>query len=241
MTIPGVDVSNYQRQIDWPTVAQAGIQFAIAKSSEGTGYADPYFPANWQGMKAAGVARAAYHFARPDINDAPSEASYFLSVVAAAGGLAQGDVLALDVEAGSGNLLAWVTGWLQAVEAAAGCKPLLYSSPSFLREHDLLGDATLSQYGLWLASWSTTPPTPPPSWPVWAVWQSSASGTVPGITGYVDLDQFNGSRDQFLAYGKPQPPAPKAPTNDDLEQLHRLVDAQPFSAANLISYAEPFK
>lgn len=37
-----------------------------------------------------------------------------------------------------------------------------------------------------------------------------------------------------------QPTPPPTPTNDDLEQLHRLIDAQPFDAGALVQYAQAF-
>ncbi len=36
----GIDVSSWQQTIDWPSVASAGITFAWAKATEGTGLQD---------------------------------------------------------------------------------------------------------------------------------------------------------------------------------------------------------
>ena len=216
MTIPGIDVANWQAVIDWPAVAASGIQFGIAKATEGTGFIDAYFGLNWASMKALGIARAAYHFARPERNAPADEAAFFLKTV---GPLAPGDVLALDLETGTGDLSAWTLAWLQTVEQAVGFKPLLYSSPAFLAEHNVATSA-IAAYGLWLASWQNTPPAAPAPGEFWAVWQQG-SGAVPGIGGAVDLDQFAGTAAQFRAYGLPAPaPGP------DYEALYRAEQAK---------------
>ena len=233
MTISGVDVSSWQGSaIDWAAVTGAGYEFVLVKATEGTSYTNPDFAADWIGAQKAGMARGAYHFALPDVNAAADEAAYFLRAV---GQLTPGDFLALDVEAGSGNLLPWVAAFLAAVQAAAGFKPLLYSRTEFMAAHNLL-DASLADNGLWLAQYQSTQPPAPAPWQFVAIWQSG-QGSVPGIAGLVDQDVFNGTRDQLLKYGAPPKPQP---TNDDFEQLHRLVDAEPFDAGALVAYAGRF-
>jgi GH25 family lysozyme M1 (1,4-beta-N-acetylmuramidase) len=198
-----IDVSNHQRSINWALVGQCGPPAAIIKASEGTNYVDPYFVANWQGAKANGINRTAYHFGRPSSNSGHQEAHYFLSVVS---DIQVGDSLALDLEddlvSPTAGLLAYTLDFLQTIEASLGFKPLLYSSNSYLSEHGCIGSQELAQYGLWIADWQTSqfPATPSP-WSVVALWQYG-SGPVPGIQGAVDLSVFNGSLDQLKKYGK---------------------------------------
>lgn len=219
-TLSGVDVSNNNGTINWSAVAASGVQFALIKASDGyhnadgSLYTDLYFPANWAGCHDNQIARGAYHFARPDLNTAEVEAAFFVAIVKPV--LQPGDVVALDLEAGVGDLSAWVLAWLTAVENAVGFKPLLYTNLPIITGQGLANNATLAQYGLWLAYWSPNRPQAPAAWPFIAVWQSSASGFVPGITGNVDVDSFNGTADQFRAYGLPQPaPTPPIPPVPD--------------------------
>lgn len=58
----GVDVSAYQGDIDWPVLAAQGPDFAFIKATEGSGYTDPRFAANWQAAGEAGLMWGAYHF-----------------------------------------------------------------------------------------------------------------------------------------------------------------------------------
>src|SRR5262249_18412599 len=58
----GVDVSNYQGDIDWPALAGSNVVFAYIKATEGGDFRDKRFQLNWEGAKRAGLARGAYHF-----------------------------------------------------------------------------------------------------------------------------------------------------------------------------------
>src|SRR5262245_22853027 len=54
-TVPGIDVSYYQGNIDWPAVGASKMKFAVARVSYGSGFVDPKFEKNWAGIKAAGL------------------------------------------------------------------------------------------------------------------------------------------------------------------------------------------
>ncbi len=61
-TVHGVDVSKYQGNVNWDAVHEGGVKFAYIKATEGGDRIDPNFVRNWQGAKAAGLPRGAYHF-----------------------------------------------------------------------------------------------------------------------------------------------------------------------------------
>lgn len=238
----GVDVSSYQGgSIDWGSVMAAGYGFGIIKATEGTFYQDADFGVNWAGMQAAGSVRLAYHLCHPELSDPETECDYFIAWVEQNGDWSYGDGAALDCEMGSGDELAWMLRWIARFQERKGFLPMFYSRLSFMQVTNLVGSEQLAQCGLWLASYQANKPAPVSPWPFIAVWQSG-QGSVSGIPGPVDLDTFYGSLDQLRLYGLQAPPAPPTPvpTNDDLEQLHRLVDAQPFIPTDLIAYAQPF-
>jgi GH25 family lysozyme M1 (1,4-beta-N-acetylmuramidase)/LysM repeat protein len=199
MLLPGIDVSDWQGEINWDAVAQAGYEFAIAKATEGTGFVAHSFARNWAGIKGVGMVRGAYHFARPDSNAPSAEADFFVEQV---GELEAGDLLALDLEAGSGHLAGWALEWLNRVTELVGFGPLLYSSPGFLDGHGCTGNAELAEYGLWLASWRAMLPAPPSAWPFIGFWQHTDKAGIPGIQGACDGNFFNGPRDRLVLYGK---------------------------------------
>lgn len=192
--VQGIDVSHYQGVVDWQEVAQNGMAFAFAKATEGITYVDPQLAANWEGIRAAGLVRGAYHFFEPN-DDATQQATHFLSTVQ----LAPGDLPpVLDVETTGGvsdtEIWSGVTSWLQAVGQATGRQPILYTSPGFWSSH--APDLALTQYPLWLADYADQP-TLPDGWTSWLFWQYSQSGSCPGVTGAVDLDVFSGSFQQL--------------------------------------------
>src|SRR4051794_7848904 len=55
-TVPGVDVSHHNDDIDWAAVAGAGNRFAFIKFAQGAKH-DPLFDQNWQGAGQAGMLR----------------------------------------------------------------------------------------------------------------------------------------------------------------------------------------
>jgi lysozyme len=198
-TLPGVDVSHYQGTINWASVRTAGIMFAYAKATEGITYTDPLFATNWSAMKAAGVVRGAYLYFHS--NDDPiAEADHFLSVV---GSIQAGDLPPmLDVEVTDSQTPAVIAATLNTcaarLQAVTGRVPVIYTSPSFWTGS--VGSTGFSGLPLWIANWGVTCPSMPVGWTNWAIWQYSDAGTVNGITGAVDLDEFNGTMSDMLAF-----------------------------------------
>lgn len=198
--LEGIDVSKWQGTIDFSKVAAAGKRFVVAKATEGIGYTDPNWKTYVANATAAGLKVAGYHFARPDGNPTQpvQEADWFVSQLALAPGMI---VPALDLErAGSMSptaLIAWVGAWLNEVYAKTGVRPMIYTSPSFW--HTALNNtSTFANQGyavLWIAHWGVDHPSVPASnWGNhgWTFWQYDDCGSVPGISGCVDVDRYNG-------------------------------------------------
>lgn len=211
-TVDGIDVSNYDGAIDWMKVAGAGKKFAIAKATEGTGFHDSTFAANWSGMKAAGVIRGAYHFFHSN-EDPVAQANYFLAAV---GTLGPGDLPPmLDLEVADGQSAATVAStaltWLQTVESMTGKKPIVYTYPSFWSS--VGASASFAGYPLNIANYGVNCPDVVGSWSSWTMWQYSDTGTVAGINAQIDEDHFNGDLAalQKLANGASGPPVPSDP------------------------------
>lgn len=200
--LQGPDVSSYQGYPDWAAVAASGRAFAWTKATEGLEYGNPYFTGNWQAIRAAGLVRGAYHFAQPDVSSPEAQAEFFLSRV---GDLVPGDLLALDLEAGSGNLLDWALRFLRHAAARVFFKPMLYSGRWFLDPHGVEANPDLGEYGLWLSGYQADQPALPPGWTALAMWQFTDADSIPGIVGQVDESYFEGDLAQLAKYGKPAP------------------------------------
>lgn len=214
--IMGIDVSDHQHDVDWPTVAQTGdVEFAIAKATEGLTFDAATFAVNWASIREAGLARGAYHMARPSNNSASDEADHFLSAIEGVGGLYTGDILALDLEDEGvadphQSLLDWALDWLRRVQERSGVTPLFYSGTWYMNPHGLTGSDDLGQYPLWISDYSGVfgdPPAAPAGWNDVVIHQYTSDGNHDGITGRVDLDCFTGATiDELRTYGMPGPP-----------------------------------
>lgn len=242
-TLPkGIDVSNNNGSINWASVAAQGIKFAFAKASEGSNFIDTYFPGHWAGMKENGIYRGAYHYARPENNPARVEADWFYSRIESAGGLEVGDMIALDFEplVAAADYGSWTLYFLQILESYYGFPPLLYTGRPFITKYGLDKVSELAKYGLWLADWRASMPTPPAPFQSIAFWQYSASGSINGISGDVDLDRFNGTLARMILYGKPethtvepQPPVVEHTTEEMIKLLRSAYDDISLAENNL--------
>jgi lysozyme len=189
-TVKGVDVSVFQDTVDWSTVKAAGIDFGIARISDGS-FLDTQFDANWSGMKAQGLVRGAYQFFEPG-EDPTTQANIVISAV---GVLGDGDLpVTADMEVtggqSPGTIAANLQTWVTKVQAGTGKAPMIYTAEGYWDS-----DVASSAFGnlpLWAANWDVTCPTLATGWSNWKIWQYADNGTVNGIPDTVDLDEYNG-------------------------------------------------
>ncbi len=197
----GIDVAHFDGEVEWAAVLAAGWSFGYAKATEGVSFVDPLFAQNWQQMGEVGITRGAYHFFRPSV-DAEQQARHFLSTVQF---LPTDLPAALDVEvidrvAGEALIVA-VRSWLNVVAAETGRTPIIYTGPAFWSANL---DDSFGEYPLWIAHYtSASRPRIPAGWSDWTFWQyagrESGEVHVPGVTGGVDADRFNGSHEELVA------------------------------------------
>jgi lysozyme len=221
-SVEGIDVSYYQGTINWSSVKASGRQFAFARVSDGTGFHDPQFASYYSGIKAAGMVRGAYQFFRPE-DDAVAQANL---VIAAVGSIDPGDLPpVLDVEVTDGEssatIVAGITAWVNRIQTELGVEPIVYTAPGFW--DGIAGAGGLADTTLWVANWGVSCPSLPTTWSRFSFWQYADNGAVPGISGQTDLDRFNGSLADLLAYANggaapmpspsPSPSPSPAPTN----------------------------
>jgi lysozyme len=199
-TVKGVDTSQWQGPIHWPAVKQSGQAFAIARVSDGLDYPDTQFSTDWPAIKAAGLVRGVYQFFRPS-QDPVAQADLLASKLAQYGALGPGDLPPImDIETTDGVAASVVVQrmhtWLAQVQALTGRTPMIYTA-AFMSS--TIG-TSFSTYPLWVANYGVTCPSLPAGWNAWVLWQSGDAGSVPGISGGVDVDEFDGTLAQLLAF-----------------------------------------
>ncbi len=200
----GIDVSHWQTHIQWRQVAKEGIDFAIAKATDGTWMKDGWYDRNKFRAEKAGLEFTAYHFARPGREggsvrtDARLEARWFLRHA----DLTRRNLApVLDLEVSGGlsarGLQKWSLTWLRHVEREIGAQPMVYTSPGFWTGN--AGNTrAIARAGfdvLWVAHYGTSRPSVPARrWDGngWSIWQWTQCGRVRGVDGCVDRNYFRG-------------------------------------------------
>lgn len=202
--LKGIDISmhnwDYLASRDFYDIKAA--DFVLMKASEGRTFKDlrlDYYynilHGSCDGRPDKDKCYGFYHYARPEHNDAASEALQFLGLV---GHHAKHAVFALDVEGDALNvdksyLDYWVITWAQIVKRYSGVMPLIYCSRS---ETSLFPSAAAAGCGLWCASWGNRKPTKQQikPWDLLAIWQNGTTNC------HLDTDIFYGSADQWKMY-----------------------------------------
>lgn len=188
----GIDVSKWQGDIDWPSVANDNVNFVFIRTSDGSTYTDEKFQTNWQGARDNGLLRGAYQYFRPR-EDPIAQAQHHVSIM---GTLEDGDLPSvLDVEVTGDQsphtIVERMKQWISYVSEATGLTPIIYTSPYFWREN--IASDEFSDSLLWIAHYNVDCPNLPPPWEDWNFHQYSNEGSIAGIDGDVDLNVFNGT------------------------------------------------
>ncbi|MFC7448482.1 glycoside hydrolase family 25 protein [Rhodococcus daqingensis] len=208
--VNGPDVASWQHPggsgIDWFAVRASGHEFAMVKATEGLWYVNPFFVQDGIGMRAAGVARGAYHYA--DVRQSPeAQAAYFASTafpVIGFGGLPP----VLDIEDAKGlppaAVIDWTRRYLNSVQALTGKQPIIYTYPNFWRTA-MANTTEFSHYPLWIADYNgrDEPGPLPGGWQRWTFWQYTSTGRIAGVNGNVDLNIYGGGLGDFGSYSNP--------------------------------------
>lgn len=212
----GIDVSNWQGNIDFRRVKEAGIDVVYIKASEGTTYRDPYFERNYNNAKANGLKVGFYHFlTATNVEQARRQAQFFASVIS---GKSPDCKLAMDFERFSNgitneeiNQISEV--FLQTLKDLTQKDVIIYSN--LYDSQRVFNNQLASKYPLWLAYYGdyTRLTNTASNWSSWAGVQYTSRGTVAGIDGYVDRNKF--TQNIFLGECTNCPEVEKPEPSDD--------------------------
>lgn len=188
----GIDVSVWQRDIDWNKVKADGIEFAIIRSGWGwkeDGKTDTYFHQNIQNAKSAGLKVGVYHYSyASSIENARQEAEYCLDIVKSVG-VPLDLPIYFDIEDNSiankhdketrTNMCIAFCTEIEKAGYWAGVYANLNWFKNYLNKEELA-----NRYTIWLAQYNDTHEMD------CDVWQYSSSGQVNGINGNVDMNKM---------------------------------------------------
>ncbi len=190
----GIDVSKWNKTIDWDAVKDAGIEFAIIRcgyrgASSGALVLDPMYEQNIRGAIEADIPVGVYFFTQAvDEVEAVEEASMVIRLIEdydvdypvfldseGAGGSGRADGLASDERTKIHR------AFLETIDAA-GYETGIYGSRNWLDEQVDMEE--LSGYKTWLAEYAKIPSYEE----YYHMWQYTSKGTVDGIGTRVDLN-----------------------------------------------------
>ena len=195
-----IDVSRYQGDITsdgWQKIKAAGYQGVmlktvstnrkLSKRLDGL-YIDPTFEANYRNAKAAGLAVGVYYYTYA-ITHTMVDAELSLLADALRGKTLELPV-AVDVEDSKFKVLGKqaltdLTAYALKKVEDMGFYAQLYTYTSFAKTRLYMGGASLAPYDVWLADY--TGKTPDVTF-VYGSHQHTSKGSVPGISGNVDLN-----------------------------------------------------
>lgn len=194
--VVGIDVSEYQGEIDWQILDaienKYPIQFVFIRATVGKDRVDKTFQENWLGAKKNKFLRGAYHYYRPNENSL-EQAALFIKTVR----LHKGDLPpVLDIERlaetqSMARLKVGLRRWLEAVETHYKVKPIIYTGEKY---YDDFLKEEFSDYLFWIANYNFYRERIEADW---LFWQFTEKGTVPGIRGNVDVNIYNGDLQQL--------------------------------------------
>jgi len=185
----GIDVSEWQGEIDFEEVREAGIEVVYIRASEGSGYKDPYYLRNYEGAKDNGLKVGFYHYVTAESEEeALEQAEFFVSLIK---GLQVDCRLAMDFESfadlGREEINNISRTFLEEVERLSGKETVVYSDAYNARF--TFDEELAEEYPIWVADYDVTEPGNG-NWSTWVGFQYSDRGEIVGIDGKVDRDYF---------------------------------------------------
>ena len=189
----GIDVSKWNGNINWTSVKNAGVNYAIIRcgyrgSSAGALIEDPKFKANIQGAQAAGIRVGVYFFSQA-VNEveAVEEASMCINLCK---GYNLSFPVYIDVEASNGRgdqisasqRTANVKAFCGTIQSA-GYRAGVYSNKTWFTKY--MNASSLTSYKIWLAQYAANVTYTATRYDMW---QYTSKGSISGISGNVDMN-----------------------------------------------------
>lgn len=199
-SITGIDVSSWQKTIDWEQVKEAGVEFAMIRLGyrgyeKGTLSMDSYAIGNLEGAIAAGLDVGVYFFSQALTPEEAEEEAYFLleqiepyaehitMPVVYDWEHVSSDTARTDDMRDPRILTDCTKAFLQTVEAA-GFEPMVYFNRT--QSWKYLHLEELKDYRFWLAAYTQRMEFPYKI----DMWQYTNEGRVPGIEGNCDINIY---------------------------------------------------
>ena len=199
--VRGIDVSEYQGEIDWEKLSSQNIDFAYIKATEGSSYTDERFQYNYQNAITTNLKIGAYHFFSFD-SDAISQSENYIKNVPKDMNLLPPVV---DIEFyGDKNknipdvetTREQLKKLLERLEEYYQKKPIIYATNT---SYNLYIKDNFEEYKIWIRDIFSTPNLKDNR--KWTLWQYTNRERLEGYNGeekFIDMNVFNGNYEEFM-------------------------------------------
>lgn len=197
--VHGIDVSHHQGYIDWSKFDEETVQFAFIKASEGVDHKDSLFRVNRILANRNNIVIGAYHYFS-FCREGEEQAQNYIETIS----VDSSEVLPIvDLEYGGNcmkenrlpNLIEEIEQYIDIVEAHFKKKVIIYSTNEFYKNY-LQGQFLANP--IWIRDILSTPNLPDNR--KWTFWQFTNRGRLDGVNSTVDLNVFNGSKEEFKSF-----------------------------------------
>mgnify|MGYP004517055925 CR=1 FL=1 len=195
----GIDVSVYNRSVNWGLVKRDGIDFAFIRAgfrgygSKGTLNEDPYYKLNMQGARQAEVPVGVYFVTQAINEDEAREEAYWvlervknykidypIAIDIEAPGLENPNDIPRTQNLDKNTRTRIARAFCETIQNA-GYKPIVYCNVDWA--YNYLNMSELSAYDTWIASYRDNNPGYNGKY---SIWQYTSKGQVSGVLGNVD-------------------------------------------------------
>jgi lysozyme len=181
----GIDVSHYQNNINWEKLGEQKPNFMFIKASEGIDLKDSKYLENYSEARKRKILVGSYHFFSYK-STGKDQANNFLSVAQHK----DSDLLpVLDVEFTKKmpqrtEVVIELISFINTIYEKLGHYPIVYCDYKFYKLY--LEEHFSDKCKLWIVNYKEKPNCD------WAFWQTTDRLKLEGISGFVDLNMFNG-------------------------------------------------
>ncbi|WP_297635875.1 GH25 family lysozyme [uncultured Clostridium sp.] len=186
--LKGVDLSNWQGNIDFNKIENSGYDVVILKASEGTGFIDPSLEMNYGKAIKTNLKIGMYHF-MSEKSDPKDQAKFFWSII-------KNKKIhvypILDIETDTLNRGARAVtdrclDFLDEFKRLSGYNCVVYTYTSFANTKL---DSRLKKYMSWIAHYGVTIPGTNRIWDNWVGFQYTDKEKVSGVISPCDANEF---------------------------------------------------
>lgn len=188
MEYKGINVCQWQGNIDLYKIKASGYQVAYIKASEGIYFMDPFFNQNCKKVIRAGMSVGFYHtLTARSKNQAKQQAYFFVSVINKKEYHLRPAVDIKDLEGLSPNEINEIAAtFLETVEQLIKERPMIYSN----KENAMLLQKSFKKYFLWIEQSGESNLEGLGNWNRYTGWEYKKNARLNGTLTTIDLSVF---------------------------------------------------